>query len=67
MRKICKKCRFFESKAVSLEKDTWGVCHKLAEKSLRSAFRWGEGISCEDFELNEESVKSNESSESPLN
>jgi hypothetical protein len=67
MRKICKICRFFEGKAVTLEKNTYGICHKIAELDLRGAFRWGEDICCKDFELNEESVESSKSAESPLN
>jgi hypothetical protein len=65
-KKICKKCRFFEGKVVTLEKDTYGICHKLSEQELRGVFRWGEDVSCKDFELNEETVENNKSTESFL-
>ena len=64
MKKICKKCRFFEGKAVTFEKDTYGICHKHNEQGLHSVFRWGEDISCTDFELNEETFENHKLIES---
>jgi len=54
MEGLCRDCSYFEAKGLLIDRGTWGLCKKGAEKDKTGIFRWGDKV-CSEFKAKNES------------
>ena len=52
MEELCKNCQHFEPNGIMIDRNTWGLCPKFANRGEPGVFRWGDS-GCVDFKPSE--------------
>ena len=53
MEELCKNCQHFEPSGLMIDRNTWGLCPKFANRGKPGVFRWGDA-GCVDFKARKE-------------